>query len=63
MNILSVDGRDECLVQLPGNLMGNTVPDMLNVLDALGLFDRIPEILRHVFQETTPLDHVVRRNS
>jgi len=41
--------------------VGNALPAMFNLFDALRLLNRIPKILRHVFEETTSLDHVVRR--
>jgi hypothetical protein len=41
--------------------MGNAVPKMLDILDALRFFHRIPKVLRHVLQETATLDHVMRR--
>lgn len=59
MNVFAVDRRNERLVELPGYFVRDAVPDMFNILDALRLLNRIPEILRHVLQQATALDHIV----
>ena len=49
------------LIEFSGDVMGNAVPDMLDILNALRFLNRISKVFRHVFQETAPFDHVVRR--
>src|SRR5262245_20055958 len=59
MDIFTVHRCDECLIQFPGNVVGNPIADVFGVLNTAGLLDRITEILHHLLQKAAAFDHVM----
>ena len=61
VNVFSVDRRDEGLVQPPRDLVGESISDMLDVLDAAGLLHGIAKVFHHGLEHPAAFDHVVGR--